>query len=387
MRLNPGQLPMRAIGIWRRVSTGGPYVHEQLNVIVLTVLIFTSIGLVAYAEHAAPSLPLAPLYILPLTLSALVYPLIASIALSTVCWILHEFASQASWIGLQHLLRNGSAFLGYLAVILIVNGLTSQRRQLTELASRQRDELATEIQLGAEVQQSILPRTIPAVSGLDFAARMYPAKTIAGDYYGFIPLGGHETALVIADVAGKGVAAGLLMPSIEIALRMDACRFPGTNDLLRAFNNVVLQVTHGRRFISLFYGKLCHSTNSLQYTNAGHNPPLLLRAGAAPMQLEKGGPVLGLIPDAEYETAAVALQKGDILLLYTDGVVEAENEAGQQYSVERLAALVSSHSQLNANDLIARIHDSVESFRGSRAQQDDITLVVLRVAGGDDTPS
>lgn len=378
---------MRAIGIWRRVSTGGPYVHEQLNVIVLTLLIFTSIGLVAYAEHAAPSLPLAPLYILPLTLSALVYPLLVSIALSMACWILHEFASQASWAGFQHLLRNGAAFLGYLAVILIVNALTSQRRKLTELASRQRDELAAEIQLGAEVQQSILPRTIPAVPGLDFAASMYPAKTIAGDYYGFIPLGAQETALVIADVAGKGVAAGLLMPSIEIALRMDASRFPGTNDLLRAFNNVVLQVTHGRRFISLFYGKLCHSTNCLQYTNAGHNPPLLIRPGTMPVQLEKGGPVLGLIPDADYETATVTLQKSDILILYTDGVVEAENEAGQQFSVERLAELVSSHSQLNANDLIALIHDSLQSFRGTRAQQDDITLVVLKVTEQDGTLS
>lgn len=377
---------MRILGIWRRISTGGPYVHEQLSVIVLTVLILTSIGLVAYAEYAAPSLPFAPLYILPLTLSALVYRLPTSIALSTACWMLHEFSSPASWGGFQHLLRNGAALLGYLAVILIVNGLASQRRQLTELAAKQRDELAAEIQLGAEVQQSILPRAIPAVSGLDFAARMYPAKTIAGDYYGFIPLGDHETAVVIADVAGKGVAAGLLMPSIEIALRMDARRFRGTNDLLRAFNNVVLQVTHGRRFISLFYGKLCHSTNSLQYTNAGHNPPLLIRPGAVPMHLEKGGPVLGLIPDAEYETETVALQKGDILILYSDGVVEAENATGEQYSVERLAALVSKHSQLNANDLIALIHDSLESFRGARAQQDDITLVVLRVVSGDDKP-
>ena len=120
----------------------------------------------------------------------------------------------------------------------------------------QRDELANEILLAAEVQQSILPRSIPRMPGFEFAARMYPAKIVAGDYYGFIELPKGEIAVVIADVAGKGVAAGLLMPSIEVTLRMDASRFPGTNDLLHAFNNVVHQVTGGHRFIFLFYGRL-----------------------------------------------------------------------------------------------------------------------------------
>ena len=119
--------------------------------------------------------------------------------------------------------------------------------------------------MAAEVQQSILPRSVPTVPGFDFAARMYPAKIVAGDYYGFIELSGGEIAVVIADVSGKGVAAGLLMPSIEVALCLDAPRFPSTNDLLHTFNNVVCQITGGDRFISLFYGKLCAQSRSLQY--------------------------------------------------------------------------------------------------------------------------
>lgn len=378
MTSHSDQRRVRIVNVWRRISTGGPYVHEQLSTVVLSAIIVTSIGLIAYAEYSTESFPLATLYVVPLALSALVYRLRFSVLLSFVCWILHEFAVPAVSAGLLHLLRNGASLVGYLSVVLIVNRLTSQRRQLTELATRQRDELAAEIQLGAEVQQSILPRAIPAVPGFEFAAHMYPAKAIAGDYYGFIPFGDEETGLVIADVSGKGVAAGLLMPSIEVALRMDGRRFQGTNDLLRAFNNVVLQVTQGKRFISLFYGKLCHSTKTLQYTNAGHNPPLLIRRGKAPFRLQQGGPVLGIIPNAEYDMETVALETGDILVLYTDGVVEAENEAGEQYSLERLAALVSSHTGASASEIIARIHDSVMSFSGARAQQDDMTLVVMK---------
>lgn len=168
---------------------------------------------------------------------------------------------------------------------------------------------------------------------------------------------------MIADVSGKGVAAALLMPSIEVALRMDAPRFPSTNDLLRAFNNVVCQITGGHRFISImFYGKLCPQSCSLEYTNAGHNPPLLIRAGLDPSPLDKGGPVLGLLPDSEYESARIDLRQGDVLILYTDGAVEAENPAGEQYSAERLSKTVSLHLHQSASQLVETIYTSVSNF-------------------------
>jgi len=232
-------------------------------------------------------------------------------------------------IGVQQVAREAFTLLGYIFVVIIVNQLGTQRRQLTELAERQRDELAKEIQLAAEVQGSILPRSIPTIPGFEFAARMYLAKIVAGDYYGFIELSEGEIGLVIADVSGKGVAAGLLMPSIEIALRLDAPRFPRTNHLLRNFNNVVCQITGGDRFIALFYGKLCPRLRSLEYSNAGHNPPLLIRAGQEPMPLDRGGPVLGLLPDSDYESDKIDFRRGDVLVLYTDGAVEAQNPAGE----------------------------------------------------------
>jgi hypothetical protein len=234
-----------------------------MSILVLTVVVVAGISAVAYADTVA-TVSLAPLYFLPLALSALVHPLRISLALSIVCLVLHDLVDPMRNLGTQHLTRDATTLLGYVFGVAVVSQLGAQRQRLAELAARQRDELANEIQLAGEVQQSILPRSIPSVPGFDFAARMYPAKTVAGDYYGFIELPAGEIATVIADVSGKGVAAGLLMPSIEVALRMNAPLFPNTSDLLRTFNNVVCQVTSGSRFISLFYGKLCPQSSSLE---------------------------------------------------------------------------------------------------------------------------
>jgi sigma-B regulation protein RsbU (phosphoserine phosphatase) len=370
--------PSRWSTVLRRVTTEGPYINERMSILVLTVVVVAGIFAVAYADKSVASVSLAPLYFLPLALSALVHPLRISFALSIVCLVLHDLVDPMRNLGTQHLTRDATTLLGYVFVVAVVSQLGAQRRRLAELAEQQRDELANEIQLAAEVQQSILPRSIPSVPGFDFAAKMYPAKTVAGDYYGFIDLPAGEIATVIADVSGKGVAAGLLMPSIEVALRMNAPRFPNTSDLLQTFNNVVCQVTNGSRFISLFYGKLCPQSSSLEYTNAGHNPPLLIRADTDPRPLDKGGPVLGVLPGSSYETEKLTLRAGDVLVLYTDGAVEAENPAGEQYSVERLSKTVSLHWQQNPSELIETIYTSVIDFRKTTSLADDLTLVLLK---------
>jgi len=372
-------MPPRWSNILGRVTSAGPYVNERLSIVVLTSVIAAGIAAVAYADRSVTSLSLASLYFLPLALSALVHPLRISIALSIVCLALHDLLSPVRDTGIRHFTGDAATLLGYVFVVIVVNQLGAQRRRLADLAAKQRDELAAEINLAAEVQQSILPRSIPTVPGFEFAARMYPARIVAGDYYGFIELANGEVAVVIGDVSGKGVAAGLLMPSIEVTLRMDAPRFPGTNDLLHAFNNVVHQVTGGHRFISLFYGKLCARSRSLEYTNAGHNPPLLVRAGADPSRLDQGGPVLGILPDSEYRRDVVTLCQGDILVLYTDGVVEAESSTGEEYSEKRLATIVSSHPHESAEELVESIYSSVTQFRGTTPQADDMTLLVLKV--------
>ena len=371
-------MPSRWSTVLRRVTTEGPYIDERMSVLVLTIVVVAGISAVAFADKSVASFSLAPLYFLPLALSALVHPLRISLALSIVCLVLHDFVGPIRDLGTRHLTKDATTLLGYVFVVVVVNQLGTQRQRLADLAARERDELASEIHLAAEVQQSILPRSVPMVPGFDCAARMYPAKTVAGDYYGFIELPAGEIAVVIADVSGKGVAAGLLMPSIEVALRLDAPRFPRTSDLLHTFNNVVCQVTGGHRFISLFYGKLCAQSRSLEYTNAGHNPPLLLRAGTDPNTLDKGGPVLGVLPNSDYESDTIDLRQGDVLVLYTDGAVEAENSAGEQYSATRLAKIVSAYPEQSANELVETIYRSITKFRGTRLLADDLTLVVLK---------
>jgi len=370
--------PSRWLNVLRRVTTAGPYVDGGLSIVVLTFVVIAGISAVGYADKSISSFSLAPLYFLPLALSALIHPLRISLALSVVCLGLHDLLGQVRDAGVSHITKDATALLGYIFVVIVVNQLGTQRRRLAEVAEKQRDELAREIQLAAEVQQSILPRSIPAVPGFEFAARMYPAKIVAGDYHGFIELPEGQIGLVIADVSGKGVAAGLLMPSIEVALRIDAPRSPGTDDLLRSFNKVVCQITGGNRFISLFYGKLCPRSRSLEYTNAGHNPPLLIRDGPGPIALDKGGPVLGVLLDADYERAKIDLHRGEVLILYTDGVVEAENPAGEQYSTQRLVGIVSSHLQQSPAELIETIYASVSDFRETTVLADDLTLVVLK---------
>ena len=368
----------RWLNVLRRVTTGGPYVDERLSVIVLTLVVIGGIGAVGYADRFTSLFSLAPLYVLPLALSALVHRLRISLALSVVCLGLHHLLGPAGGIGVGRLTREAATLLGYIFVVVAVNQLGAQRKRLAELAAKQRDDLTEEIQLAAEVQQSILPRSIPKVPGFEFAARMYPAKIVAGDYYGFVELAEGEIGLVIADVSGKGVAAGLLMPCIEVALRIDAPRFPRTNDLLGSFNNVVHQITSGDRFISLFYAKLRPAARCLEYTNAGHNPPLVIRDGRDPIPLDKGGPVLGVLLGAGYESDQINLQTGDVLVLFTDGVVEAQNPAGEEYSAKRLASIVNSHLQQSPGELIETIHTSVIEFRGTSVLADDLTLVVLK---------
>jgi sigma-B regulation protein RsbU (phosphoserine phosphatase) len=354
-------------------------VDEPWSRSVLSLVILAGILSVAATDKAAgPSVSVVSLYFLPLALTALIYPLRVGVALSVLCLLLHHIAEPFSNSGFLHLGRDLITLAGYVFVVVVVNQLGRQRDRLAAVAQQQRDELASEIQLATEVQQSILPRTVPSIPGFEVAAKMYPAKMVAGDYYGFFELANGDIAFAVGDVSGKGVAAGLLMPSIEIALRLDLPRHPRSSELIQGFNDVVCQVTGGKRFISLFYARLSPSSRQLEYTNAGHNPPLLLRAGCPPQQLRAGGPVLGVIPHAHYASERIELKKGDLLILYTDGLVEAESPEGESYSVQRLESTARAHLEDPVASIAEAIYASVIEFRRNNALEDDATLLLLK---------
>jgi sigma-B regulation protein RsbU (phosphoserine phosphatase) len=239
--------------------------------------------------------------------------------------------------------------------------------------------MAQEIAQAAEVQQRLLPQKSPNIPGIEFAGLMTPSKELGGDYYDYIELPQGNLGLVIADVSGKGTEAALFMPSIEVAFRMDTHSPSPSNEVITNLNRVLYDLAGQTHYVTLFYAKLDVSQRMLEYTNAGHFPPVILREREPEMWLTEGGPVVGLLPEASYQMASVALNPGDVLILYTDGVIEAENDKEEMFSVERLVSVARANQTKTARELVQLIQSSVLAFTGTEELRDDLTLVVLKV--------
>jgi sigma-B regulation protein RsbU (phosphoserine phosphatase) len=205
-------------------------------------------------------------------------------------------------------------------------------------------------------------------------------RGLGGDYYDFLKLPGGDMGLVFADVAGKGTSAALLVSAVKMAVQVSAPHSSGPDKTLESLNQAICDLTNQERPVSFFYGCLEIEQGSLGYSNGGHHPPFLIKNSSREMiSLETGGPVLGLIPGTRYESSTVKLEPGDLLVFYTDGIVEAENPEGEPYSQERLVSLVKSHQGRGASELIESVYQSVAEFRGSSLAEDDSTLLVVRV--------
>jgi sigma-B regulation protein RsbU (phosphoserine phosphatase) len=271
------------------------------------------------------------------------------------------------------------ALIGFTSVVLFVNRLSAQRTALAAEVQAQADELAKDMKLAAEVQRRLLPQRPPTVPGFDIDARTYPARVVDGDLYDFIEMRNGNLGLVIADIAGKGVSAGLFMPGIKIALRTNANHLSRLEEVMISANQVIYELTDEERFASLFYGILDTATRRLCYINAGHQPPLLFRGSSGEVVwLETGGPVMGLLPEVRFETGTVELQPGDYLVLYTDGVVETHNPAGEEFSRDGLLTVVASNSGAATQDLAETIYRSIVDFSEKERPEDDVTIVILK---------
>jgi sigma-B regulation protein RsbU (phosphoserine phosphatase) len=244
---------------------------------------------------------------------------------------------------------------------------------------RQRDEYEHDLVLASQVQRRVLPRP-PTVPGLELAAEMQTARLLGGDYYDFFQISDDVVDVVIADVSGKGAAASLLMPSLAMALRLRARELSGPAAVIKDLDGVLKQITNSATFVTMFYARFHQSSRTLQYANGGHNPPLLMRpkTGEA-LLLEAGGPIMGILPDPQFSDTVMALDQGDILTLFTDGVTEQENENGDEFSIGRLKEVVLSQETQPAAAVAARIAEAVFSFAGTKEQADDLTVVVAKV--------
>ena len=239
---------------------------------------------------------------------------------------------------------------------------------------------AQEISIAREVQAHLFPQKLPPLKSLDYFGRCMQARQVGGDYYDFLDLGPGRLGLVLADIAGKGISGALLMANLQANLRSQyAVALEDLPRLLRSVNQLFFENTADSSYATLFFGDYDDATRRLRYVNCGHLPPLLLRANGKTDRLHATATVLGLFERWECSAAEVLLRAGDTLVLYTDGVTEAESPEGQEFCECRLIETLRAHILLPAPELIEAVVAAVRKF-GPGEQADDITLVVARCA-------
>jgi hypothetical protein len=237
-----------------------------------------------------------------------------------------------------------------------------------------------EFERSREIQRALMPSVLPQPQGMSIAGAWQPAKSVGGDYYDVMELPDGAFALAVADVSGKGVPAALLMSNVQAMLRLvvPESRLPSV--VCSKLNGSLFRNVVPGKYATFFYGLLDSAGRRLVYCNAGHNPPLLVRAGGELLRLQAGGPPLGLFQTAEYAQADVSLSEGDHLVIYTDGVVDAMSVEGSDFGEERLAEVLTANRLSNAEQMKSATLEAVHRHCGS-VFSDDVTLLVLAVDG------
>jgi sigma-B regulation protein RsbU (phosphoserine phosphatase) len=239
-------------------------------------------------------------------------------------------------------------------------------------------QLRDELKVARRIQQRFLPKSDPTVRGFEVSGRTVPSKEVGGDYYDFIWIGEDHLALVIADVAGKGVPAGLILASFRASLITETRESRSPSEILANVNFLLSRSTETQDFVTSFLGVLDIRDRQLVYTNAGHNWPYLLRRDGRIERLETGGPILGIMKSVPLESASTVLGSGDLLVLFTDGITEAMNRKGEQFGEERLEPLLASLSHLPASEIRDAVFREVSAFVGRAPQSDDQAIVVVK---------
>ena len=277
------------------------------------------------------------------------------------------------------------------AVIVLINAVLAvfvgtllhtydaMRRQLEAnfRSLRVKEALEREVEIAREVQRELLPRGVPVVRGLELAGICIPAIGVGGDYYDYLPLPDERIGLVIADVSGKGIPAALLMAGLQASVRSLA--LPGVSpcEVNRRLNDMLHQSTSASRYATLFFGLYDPQDRSLHYSNAGHFPPIHIGAhGTA--YLSQGGLPIGLMPSSLYGEGRRELGLGDLLALYTDGVVETPNASGEEFGSARLVEILTRDQDASLADMLARVIEAVDGWSGGGPPHDDVTLVLAR---------
>jgi len=265
-------------------------------------------------------------------------------------------------------------------------GLALENGRLTQAIAveiAEREKQNREIEIARDVQQRLFPQEYPPVAGLDYAGACRPALGVGGDYYDFMLLSKNELGIAIGDVSGKGIPAALLMATLRAFLRGQTVeRKKNLTTLIANLNRLVYESSESNRYATFFYAEFDAASLTMNYVNAGHNPPMVFRQReGAPqvLRLDTGGPVIGLMEGWEYSQGTVELEPGDLFLAYTDGISEAMNAADEEWGEERMKNAVLANQHLRAQGLIEQMMVSADKFVAGAPQHDDMTLIVVRV--------
>jgi sigma-B regulation protein RsbU (phosphoserine phosphatase) len=244
-----------------------------------------------------------------------------------------------------------------------------------------REWIAREIDIARDVQKRLFPQKLPVIAGVDCAGACRPAQGVGGDYYDFLALSGGRLGVALGDVAGKGIPAALLMASLQASLRGQ--RLSGPADLAQLMTNLnflIHEASPENRYATFFYGELDPKTRRLDYVNAGHNAPMILRAGGALERMRATGPVVGLVEGGRFGQESVSLAPGDVLLVYSDGISEAMNASDEEWGEEQLAAAARAAIPCGAQELIDKLFVAADGFVAGAVQHDDMTVVVVSMS-------
>ncbi len=243
----------------------------------------------------------------------------------------------------------------------------------------EKQRMERELEMARGIQRSLLPEAPPVVPGYDLAVSNEPCFEVGGDYYDFLNLGPQTLLLVIADVEGKGVSSALVMSNLQATLRALVMHLHSLEVLTLSINEMILNDTKSKKFLSMFLGLVDIRRNGLHYINAGHVPPVLVSGeNGAYRLLEEGGTVVGLFPHSEYRRGAARLEAGDVLVCCTDGILEACNLQEEEYGLDRLTACVARNRSKTAQGIVEAVLGEVNAFNAG-VYNDDKVLMVLKV--------
>jgi sigma-B regulation protein RsbU (phosphoserine phosphatase) len=235
-----------------------------------------------------------------------------------------------------------------------------------------------ELRLAREIQAELLPKTDPIIEGYDIAGTSIPAHMVGGDYYDFMTIPDGRTVICLGDASGKGISAALLMSSLQAMVRAQLLDHCSPSECLRRTNYLLFQNTASNKFATLFFGILDPVQHTFLYSNAGHEPPIVIRKESVASELSMGELGLGIRKETSYSEKQLQLAPGEVVVIISDGVTEAMNNEGEEFGHDRLRQLLLSHADHSAQELIECIVREVNAFSDSKNIHDDMTLVILK---------